>query len=289
MEPHCPICRCKSSLWTEIRGYPLFDCNECTHRFTVPTEPISHIDSVYDDAYFFGGGAGYSDYLKEESILRERGRSYATLATKKIGRPGTVIDIGAAAGFLLSGWIEAKWNGIGVEPNASMTEHAKTRGIDVRCGAFENADLNGVSNVDCVSMIQVISHFIDPTAAITRAYQLLRPGGYLLVETWDRKSIIARVMNSKWHEYSPPSVLHWYTRTSLSRLVSNAGFDAGSIEFGRVFRWIGVEHARSLLDHMATKSRAAAIAKSSLAVVPSRLALPYPGDDLFWMCCKKPS
>lgn len=288
MQPACPICRSNSSKWVEIRGYTLFDCSQCTHRFTVPSEVSNHIDTVYDDSYFFGGGAGYSDYLKEATLLRERGKSYGKFATKILGRPGTMIDVGAAAGFLLEGWIDSGWNGIGVEPNASMSEHATKRGLDVRCSAFENTDVSDAGRVDCVSMIQVISHFIDPSAAIAKAFQSLRPGGFLLVETWDRKSLIARILGAKWHEYSPPSVLHWYTRKSLSRLATGAGFESNSIRFGRVFRWIGVEHARSLLDHMATKSTAASIINRTLAILPNRLALPYPGDDLIWMCCRKP-
>ena len=38
---------------------------------------ITAVAEIYDDSYFSGGGAGYSDYLAEGEMLKQRGRMYA--------------------------------------------------------------------------------------------------------------------------------------------------------------------------------------------------------------------
>ena len=71
-------------------------------------------------------------------------------------------------------------------------------------------------------MIQVVAHFHDLQSAFSAAAEHTRPGGHWLIETWNCRSLkAARFFGSEWHEYSPPSVLQWFTPTSLERLSSN--------------------------------------------------------------------
>jgi len=55
-------------------GIPIRDCPECGHRFAGLLPHESHIESVYADEYFHGGGAGYPDYLGDGGLLRQHGR-----------------------------------------------------------------------------------------------------------------------------------------------------------------------------------------------------------------------
>ena len=67
---------------------------------------------VYRDDYFNGGGAGYSDYASEAEMLRGRGRDYGFKLARH-ARPGRMLDVGAAAGFILQGFVDQGWSGIG--------------------------------------------------------------------------------------------------------------------------------------------------------------------------------
>jgi hypothetical protein len=109
---------------------------------------------------------------------------------------------------------------------------------------------------------------------------VLRPGGHLLVETWDRKSWTARLSGRAWHEYSPPSVLHWFTRGGLTRWLRHEGYQL--VATGRPSKWISAAHATSLLAHKKEGSLSARLAYALASLVPGRLAIPYLGDDLFW-------
>src|ERR1700694_3841849 len=119
----CPICA-SETVPLVAAGYRRAPA--CTHAFLAAPPLADHLASVYGDDYFTAGGAGYSDYLAEGALLRERGRTYGRLLTATRRRVGSILDIGAAAGFLLAGFEDTGWSGIGVEPNATVCAYGRT-------------------------------------------------------------------------------------------------------------------------------------------------------------------
>src|SRR4051794_15937989 len=117
---NCPLCRSASKKAFEVKGYAVLDCTTCGHRFADIAADEAHVAAVYDDSYFNGGGAGYSDYLIEGEMLRKRGQIYADRLEKTVKKKGRMLDVGAAAGFILKGFIDRGWEGIGLEPNVAI-------------------------------------------------------------------------------------------------------------------------------------------------------------------------
>jgi SAM-dependent methyltransferase len=190
-----------------------------------------------------------------------------------------VLDVGAAAGFVLRGFLDSGWRGRGIEPNPRMADHARVRlGLSVDVGTLEGYRRD--ERYDLVSMIQVVAHFYDLRKAFQQAARVTRPGGFWLVETWDRESWTARLLGKGWHEYSPPSVLHWFSPEGLKRLAEQFGLR--EVARGRPPRRIGGAHAKSLLRHKLKGTRLERLTSGLLGIIPDRLAVPYPGDDLFW-------
>ncbi len=95
-------------------------------------------------------------------------------------------------------------------------------GLHMEAGSLEN--FTSDQRFDLVSMIQVIAHFSDIRKALQNAAEVTRNGGFWLIETWNYESWVARLFGEHWHEYSPPSVLHWFSPSGLNRLVSQYGF-----------------------------------------------------------------
>ena len=238
---------------------------------------------MYGDDYFHSGGAGYADYLAEETLLRDRGRRYARLLGQYT-KPGTILDVGAAAGFILQGFVDSGWTGTGVEPNDTMARVARSRlGLEVWTGMMEH--LADDLHFDAVSMIQVLPHFIDPKSALRVVARILRPGGLLLVETWNRRSFTAKLLGKSWHEYSPPSVLHWFTPRGVADL--GAMFGLIELDRGRPSKKILASHGKSLLKHKLDSSAVGRVLAKPLGLIPDGLVLPYPAEDLFWMVLRK--
>lgn len=252
----------------------------CGHRQLAGARPAEHLSTVYGDDYFSGGGAGYPDYLAEGPMLRTRGRRYGELLARH-HNPGHLVDLGAAAGFVLAGLGDTGWTGSGIEPNETMATHGRrTLGLDISVGTSDTVVIEPQS-LEAVTAIQVMAHVPDPRATVAWMHQCLRPGGVVLIETWDRASRTARVLGHRWHEYSPPSVLHWFTKDSLAGLCEAEGLVP--IATGRLTKWLDTHHGASLLAHGGHQRLASVVGR-----LPARTRLPYPTDDHFWLIARRP-
>ncbi len=279
----CPLCGSASRRAFEKYDIWIADCGECGHRFAEFDPKTEQIKAVYGDDYFSGGGAGYDDYLTEESLLRAAGERYAGIVAK-FAEPGMMLDIGAGAGFILKGFEKAGWKGRGVEINQTMARYGQENlGLDIYAGTIEAYPYD--DQFDLVAMIQVIGHIPDPVAALKKAASLTRPGGLLLIETWRRDSWTARAFGKNWHEYSPPSVLHWFSKAGLQAACEAAGYR--SIASGRPAKWINAGHARSLLKYKLDPMPLGRFASRAFSLIPASINLPYPAEDLLWMLFRK--
>jgi SAM-dependent methyltransferase len=279
---NCPICNASSNAVFVKYGYNVLECEECHHRYCELEPQASHPEEVYNDSYFTGGGAGYTDYLGEASLLIAHGRRYGRLLGQYCS-PGVVLDVGAGAGFILKGLTETGWQGDGLEPNAQMAAYARQAyDLNVHVGTFE--DFTPDKQYDLITMIQVVAHFYDVQRAFDTASRAVKPGGYWLVETWDKDSKVARTLGENWHEYSPPSVLHWFSRKTLARLASRYGMR--EVASGRPQKWLNGQHAKSLARYK-LKDSPVQFLSPTLAIIPDNLPIPYPSFDLFWMLFQK--
>lgn len=283
----CPICGDTSTNSPErlfkIKRHWILTCKCTNHQFTEPILAKSHVQSVYSNDYFKGRGDGYPDYLSEEKILIDRGRWYAHLLSKHMST-GTILDVGSAAGFILKGLTDNGWSGFGIEPNQEMADYARKRfGLSMHIGTLEDFSTN--DQFDVVLLIQVIAHFYDLRRAISKAAQLTKQSGYLLVETWNKNSLTAKIFGRYWHEYNPPSVLHWFTPASLDSLLQQFGYR--NVTQGRPPRWITGSHAKHILKFKLARLRFGSLVTKIIKMVPDRIALPYPAEDLFWCLYKK--
>ena len=283
----CAICDGEVLPVFVAAGHEIFECSRCDHRMTWPNhpgaDPAAHVREVYSDDYFLAGGAGYPNYLEEESLMVRRGRWYAALMRRHGLQLGRVLDVGAAAGFVLKGLEDCGWQGVGVEPNARMARHARdVLQRDVRTGTLETLELPASSpaDFDLICFFQVLAHFIDPRLALERAETMLAPNGHVLIETWDWKSLTARFFGESWHEYSPPSVLHWFCPASLERLGREFGLE--QVASGRPLKKLTGKHARSLVAFKSGEGAVARLLAGASSLIPLDAELPYPFDDVRW-------
>lgn len=269
------LCGCALVSKFEKRGYVVADCDSCGHRQVQDLRRIdldAHVESVYGDRYFKGDPAGYHDYVVNGSHLVDRGERYGRLLAKHC-HPGRLLDVGAAAGFLLEGMEKVGWHCSGIEPNDAMAALGRERGLSISTGTAETAVLPDA--LDAITLIQVIGHFIDPVLVLRRCIESLRPGGVVLVESWNRSSVTARLFGANWHEYNPPSVLHWFSRSGLDALL--ASFGTRRVGHGHLIKRIARDEALSILSNSGGR-----LARGAAHLLPPMRTLPYPSEDLFW-------
>lgn len=244
----------------------------------------TEVFGLYSDSYFHGNSAGgYNDYLAEGTLLRAAGRRYGKLLKRFIS-VGDLLDVGSAAGFMVAGLQDTGWRARGLELNASMAEWGRqTMRVSIDTESLER--FQSTQQFDAITMVQVVAHFYDLASALANAAKLTKTGGLWLVETWNARSLTARLFGTQWHELNPPSVRRIFTPKSLAIAASRLGME--QIAFGRPAKRILSAHAKSLVAQKAQTGRLAQALSRAAALLPGNLVLPYPAEDLFWALYRK--
>ena len=264
-------------------GYPIMHCLDCDHLFTDYEPTNQEVNKIYSDDYFFKGGAGYENYLLEKDILIKRGEYYADKISKYI-IPGKVLDIGSAAGFILKGFENKGWKGTGVEPNKLMVDYGKLNlGLNLINGTIETVKIE--DRFDLIILIQVVAHIYDLNILINKISNYLKPDGLILIETWDKDSWTSKLFGKYWHEYSPPSTLNFYSKTTLNHFMNQQSFSL--IDRGIPRKKILSQHAISLINYKLKEIKGLSWLSVFLKIIPKNIMLPYPSEDLFWALYKK--
>lgn len=149
----------------------------------------------------------------------------------------TLLDVGGGAGNFACTFIaERGGQATLLEFNPQVADVARKRGIEVLVGDF--GSVMATKPFDCVAMLDVLEHILDPLAALVHARQFLQPGGALLlsVPNVGHWSVVWDLLEGKF-DYQPVGILcntHlcFFTRHGLETLITDAGF--------RVERWENV-------------------------------------------------
>lgn len=280
--PNTECCTDKRLLFIKD-GYPVIDCITCDRRFSEITESKSHLETVYSDKYFFDGKDGYPNYLVEREILINYGIYFANKMERNI-KPGKILDVGCAAGFILKGFENSGWKGYGIEPNETMASFGRNElKLNIHTGSLE--DFHTDIRFDLITLIQVIGHFYDVDKALNNISKLLITNGLILVESWNMNSLIARIFGKFWHEYSPPSVINWFSEKSLNKLFTDYGFEL--VDSGYPAKRINLKHALSLFDENSPDIPFKKIIFGFLVKSIGKMIVYYPPVDIKWYVFRK--
>jgi 2-polyprenyl-3-methyl-5-hydroxy-6-metoxy-1,4-benzoquinol methylase len=142
-------------------------------------------------------------------------------------RPGnTVLDVGCGTGAFLY-WLRelrraAAW---GVDFSPDVVGYVRERlGIPVAQGTMETADLPP-NTFDWVTLWDVIEHDPAPRATLAKVREVLKPDGFLVLETPNVQSPVARLFRRWWLEFGVvPRHLVFNSPRTLTALLTRCGF-----------------------------------------------------------------
>ena len=136
--------------------------------------------------------------------------------------PGTLMDFGCGAGLLLTRARARGWKVIGVEGSGPAAAHAKSSGLEVWEGAIESFSTD--ATFDVVTAFHTVEHFADPIEFMKGAHRLLKPGGFVVLTTPDRHSVLGRLLGKRWFGYYNDEHVFFYDERSLRATLLKAGF-----------------------------------------------------------------
>ncbi len=174
---------------------------------------------------------------------------------------GTVLDVGCGNGDFLAQAQQAGWRALGVDLDPAAVASCRRAGLSATVGTIETVDLPRGS-LDAVTFGDVIEHLHRPRAALARAYELLRPGGFLWLVTPNLSSAGHARFGSGWLGLDPPRHLVVFTRGALDELVAEAGFEIVARPTASFTAWI---YGRSALLAGSGRASVAARLRTRLA------------------------
>ncbi len=234
MTSRCAICDA-AALGPKLRknGIDVLQCGICGVACWRPPAGF-RVRATYDAAYFGAGerrpeipaaapSPGYDDYAALESTLRlDFRRRIARLGPPPAG--ARLLDVGAAFGFCVAEAGLAGWNATGLELALAAAQRANGR-VPGRIVAGDAIALPfAAGRFEAVTLFDVLEHLPDPPRALAEISRVMRPGGRVLLTTGDVESAFARLCGARWHLYTIPEHLFFFSREGIRRLLAAHGF-----------------------------------------------------------------
>lgn len=207
-----------------VKGYrPYWDrllrcenCGHCTANLELETLDTH---ALYQHDYFCGGE--FMNYVRDRATFELHFEDrLADLARYRAD--GDLLEIGCAYGFFLAS-ARKHYRVKGFDIAQQAVEYARQEfGLDARCGDFSELEYPAES-ADIITLWDTIEHLPNPRKMLANVASALRPGGYLFLTTGDIGALLPRIQKSRWRMIHPPTHLHYFTRSSMTKLVSNVG------------------------------------------------------------------
>lgn len=146
-------------------------CHNCQLNYVVPPEKM------------------FDDYLYKSSTAASFRNHFERAAKSYVQKYGlnessTVLDIGSNDGVFLKPLKDLGINVIGIEPATNIAELANLQGIQTMNSYFDDTvvDILGKESVDLITASNVFAHSDDLNGIAKRAFELLKPGGTMIIE-----------------------------------------------------------------------------------------------------------
>ncbi len=237
--------------------YTVRRCRRCGLVGIAPRPEPHTLYDIYQESYFKSPSAqhiGYQDYLGEfDNYLKTFRRRYECVRPY-LQNSDRVLEVGSACGAFLKVLKEHGFADLtGVEISRFAIDQAKAvlnGDVDLRHGYLKDHDFE--TPFDVVVMWDVIEHMPEPLVELRRLHANMRPGGHLILETQDERSVLAKLAGRRWHMYKFPEHIHHFNQRTVTRMLEMAGFSvvtitkraagkyvSGDFLFERVTRYCG--------------------------------------------------
>lgn len=242
----CPSCAHPGSSSVHVGSTELRRCTECGLTYA---REYGDPASVYVDGYLTGatdfGPPNVLDPIFQQFLVYAGHRRMAR-AEAVVGGPGSMLDVGCGSGDVLVAATERGWRAVGAEPVPESADAAVARGLDVHCAMLQDTGLPEAS-FDLVTAYHVLEHMADGTGFLRLIARWARPGGHVLVEVPNWRSVHRRAGGEAWIGLRPLEHIGHYSPTTLRDTFERAGLEPIKVAT-MGFPWEGQTLREALTD-----------------------------------------
>lgn len=187
IQVNCPACNCcESNFLFEKYGIEFVICKACETIYANPRPKPEHLEEYYCNSENYAYWNQYifpaSEAARREKIFKPRVQKVIDICQKYQVCTNTILEVGAGFGIFCE---EVKKTNvfrriIGVEPTPDLANTCRKRGIEVIEKPIENVVFENIK-IDVIVNFEVIEHLFNPKDFLGKCYQLLVPGGILII------------------------------------------------------------------------------------------------------------
>jgi 2-polyprenyl-3-methyl-5-hydroxy-6-metoxy-1,4-benzoquinol methylase len=135
---------------------------------------------------------------------------------------GRLLEVGCSTGELIE-VAGSSFTATGVEADARSSHVAIARGLDCFNGTLADARFPG-EHFDVAAMYHVIEHFRSPRAELLELHRVIKPGGWMAIETPNIETLWFRLLGARWRQFIPDHIF-FFTPQTITRLCEECGFE----------------------------------------------------------------
>jgi SAM-dependent methyltransferase len=257
-------------------------CNSCGLVYLNPRPSVSEFERIYPQNYhaFDFSGENFGFVHKVRSGLEAK-----RLLRLCRGLPddARILDVGCGDGFhlqLLKKYGKPSWTLEGVDMSERAVRAVEKSGLKAHLGSVEELDLPK-NSYDLAIMFQTIEHVEKPEKVLAAVFEILKPGGKLVVVTDNTDSIDFKFFKgSYWGGYHFPRHWNLFNKVSLKKLAVKTGFKIDKIAtVVSPVNWVysihnslvALDAPRFLIDRFTLKSTVSLSVFTSLDVALQKL------------------
>ena len=213
------------------KGYDLVRCAGCGLAYIANPPSMDELKLLYSAAASYhaslcdpASATFAGQHRIAERHLRETRRGAGAGA-------GRLLDVGCSIGQFLDLARTAGFSVSGLEMNQSSAEFARGHyGVEVAEGTIHDWPA-AAGSLDILTMFDVIEHVPDPLGDLCKAFDLVVPGGTVVLSTpnidglFPRLSLPLAKRLDYWPHPEPPYHLFQFSAHTLAAMVRKAGFE----------------------------------------------------------------
>jgi 2-polyprenyl-3-methyl-5-hydroxy-6-metoxy-1,4-benzoquinol methylase len=202
------------------------ECPKCAGISPDPYPSENEINGYYQSAEEASDWE-HEHYINPLGLPGQAAESaaFAQRITRLVGRPGNVLEIGCAGGWLLAAARDAGWETCGVEAAPKFARYARdVLGLHILENVISQIDPHaGLGPFDVVMMFDVFEHLQNPMRDLAILRQIVANDGYLLIATPNIGSPMAKFWGLRWRQIIP-SHINFSTPLAMEQLLLRAGW-----------------------------------------------------------------
>lgn len=197
-------------------------CVSCGLIATDPMPDDETILSFYPETYH-----GYQPAVSAltQFLIKRNLKARAVAYKKLVGDKASFLDVGSADGSHFDEWkkIEPGWDFYGFEFHDGAAQAGREAGRDIQTATIETYDAKG-NTFNAIIVNHLLEHVPDPRNTADRAFALLKPGGWLIGETPNIKSLDFFLFKRFWGGTHWPRHVHQFSPDVMKKMLTDAGY-----------------------------------------------------------------